>query len=153
MNYTIKVDGKLYNVRILDLHSTPIRVVVDDTEIEVWPEQTRAPGQEVSSPAPSGDSPPVRPPAVAAPRPTSEPLAPAVASDPRAVKAPLPGVVVAIKVKAGEAVGVGQELCVIEAMKMKNVIRATRPGKIATIAVNIGETVQHHDLLMEYESE
>ena len=45
MNYTIKVDGKLYNVRILDLHSTPIRVVVDDTEIEVWPEQTRAPAR------------------------------------------------------------------------------------------------------------
>ena len=153
MNYTIKVDGKLYNVRILDLHTTPIRVVVDDTEIEVWPEQTRPAGQEASPPAPSGDNSTARPRTVAASPPASESSAPTVASDPKAVKAPLPGVVVAIKVKAGESVGVGQELCVIEAMKMKNVIRATRSGKIATIAVNIGETVQHHDLLMEYESE
>lgn len=152
MNYTIKVDGKLYDVKILDLHSTPILVVVDGTEIEVWPEQLRAPGEDQAlSEAPLGST-PVKPTKGTAPRTTGGQSAPVVDANPKAVTAPLPGVVIAIKVKAGETVGVGQELLVIEAMKMKNIIRANRAGKIATIAVNVGETVQHHDLLIDYES-
>lgn len=148
MNYTIKVDGKVYDVKILDLHSNPIKVVVDGTEIEVWPEQTST----LRESAPLSASSPTDPVAVSAPRNLrSQTTAPAEAN-PRAVKAPLPGVVTAIKVKVGDTVTPGQELCTIEAMKMKNIIRATRAGKIATIAVNVGETIQHHNLLMEFES-
>ena len=144
MNYTIKVDGKVYDVKILDLQSIPIQVVVDGTEIEVWPELAHI--QKESSPAsarPAGALP------VSA---GAASTATAANGDSKAIKAPLPGVIISIKAKTGDTVQVGQELCTIEAMKMKNVIRATRAGKIATILVNIGETVQHHDLLMEFES-
>lgn len=152
MNYTVKVDGKVYNVKILDLHSTPILVVVDGTEIEVWPEQIRTPREDASQQSPPDQTGAVKPTPVAAPRPSSGMSAPQADSNPKMVKAPLPGVVIAIKVKTGDTVAAGQELLVIEAMKMKNVIRANRSGKIATISVNVGETVQHHDLLIEYES-
>lgn len=157
MNYTIKVDGKVYDVKILDLHSTPIQVIVDGTEIEVWPEEKTisaempvSPTQPVGAPAVSS---PGRPPApVPAAQPNVTQPASQAASTAKAVTAPLPGVVVAIKVKAGELVSPGQELCTIEAMKMKNIIRATRSGVIATISVNIGETVQHQSVLMEFAS-
>jgi biotin carboxyl carrier protein len=66
------------------------------------------------------------------------------------VRAPIPGVIVSIVVNVGEAVNVGQELCVLEAMKMKNSIRATRAGQIATIHVNIGQQVKHNEPLVEY---
>jgi biotin carboxyl carrier protein len=144
MNYTIKVDGKVYDVKILDLQSIPIKVVVDDTEIEVWPEHARI--QKDTTPASA------RPAGVMPVSAGAASTAIPANGDSKVIKAPLPGVIISIKAKTGDTVQVGQELCTIEAMKMKNVIRATRAGKIATILVNVGETVQHHDLLMEFES-
>lgn len=150
MNYTIKVDGKVYDVKILDLQSIPIKVIVDGTEVEVWPEEKLG-GREAAPilAQPSAGAPSA--PAVSSPTPSGAGPATANGND-QAVKAPLPGVVISIKVKVGDSVEIGQELITIEAMKMKNIIRAIRPGKIATIAVSIGETVQHQDLLLEYES-
>jgi biotin carboxyl carrier protein len=45
----------------------------------------------------------------------------------------------------------GQELCTIDAMKMRNNIRAARPGRIAEILVTPGQTVNHNDPLMSFE--
>jgi biotin carboxyl carrier protein len=59
------------------------------------------------------------------------------------VKAPLPGTVVSIAVAVGDRVEVGQELCVLEAMKMNNPIRATQAGTVSEIHVRIGEQVMH----------
>ncbi len=67
-----------------------------------------------------------------------------------AVRAPIPGVIVSVAVQPGQAVTVGQELCVLEAMKMKNVIRAPRAGVIAAVRVAVGQTVKHKDVLVEY---
>jgi biotin carboxyl carrier protein len=69
----------------------------------------------------------------------------------KVVKAPLPGVVDSIKVKVGDSVVYGQELVVLEAMKMKNSIKATKPGKITKVCVSVGETVPHGASLVEYE--
>jgi biotin carboxyl carrier protein len=69
---------------------------------------------------------------------------------PKVVKAPLPGVVDSIKVKVGDTVVFGQELVVLEAMKMKNSIKATKPGKITKVCVSVGETVPHGATLIEY---
>jgi len=144
MNYTIKVDGKVYDVKILDLQSIPIKVVVDGTEIEVWPELTPVQRETSSGSARPAGVLPISAGATSTIKPGN--------GDSKAIKAPLPGVIINIKAKAGDTVQAGEELCTIEAMKMKNIIRATRAGKIATILVNVGETVQHHDLLMEFES-
>ena len=144
MNYTIKVDGKVYDVKILDLQSIPIKVVVDGTEIEVWPEYTPAQREAGAASTRPANVISISAGVTGAVKPGTD--------DSKAVMAPLPGVIISIKAKSGDTVQVGQELCTIEAMKMKNVIRATRAGKIATILVNVGETVQHHDLLMEFES-
>lgn len=67
------------------------------------------------------------------------------------MKAPIPGVIISIIVNEGDKVTFGQELCILEAMKMKNVIRAGRAGTIAKVLVKEGESVQHSQVLMEYE--
>ena len=38
----------------------------------------------------------------------------------------------------------------LEAMKMKNIIRAPRDGEIATVSMVVGQHVQHHQVLVEY---
>ena len=68
----------------------------------------------------------------------------------KAVRAPIPGVIISVAVKPGDVVKHGQELCVLEAMKMKNVIRASRAGTISVVHTTAQQHVKHHDVLMEY---
>ncbi len=53
-----------------------------------------------------------------------------------------------VDVKVGQAVEPGQVVCVLEAMKMKNPIRATSTGTVAEIAVQPGQSVAYGDLLV-----
>jgi propionyl-CoA carboxylase alpha chain len=66
------------------------------------------------------------------------------------VYAPLPGVIDSIAVQPGDQVEAGQELCVLEAMKMKNVIRSARSGEVARLHVSVGQHVKHNDALIEF---
>ncbi len=63
----------------------------------------------------------------------------------------MPGSILAILVEVGDSVSAGQELCSLEAMKMKNAIRTSRDGVIATIKVAVGQSVAHGDLLFTIE--
>ena len=62
--------------------------------------------------------------------------------------APMPGTILSVDVKVGQQVDVGQVLCVLEAMKMKNPIRATHAGTIAEICVAAGMTVPYGEVLI-----
>jgi biotin carboxyl carrier protein len=68
----------------------------------------------------------------------------------KAVLAPIPGVILSVAVCAGATVKVGQELCVLEAMKMKNAIRSTRAGVIANVYVSEGDHVKHGQVLVDF---
>ena len=68
-----------------------------------------------------------------------------------AVTAPMPGVVLSVEVAPGAAVTRGQLLLVLEAMKMKNDIRAERDGVIVSVSVAPGDQVRHGDPLIAYE--
>lgn len=57
------------------------------------------------------------------------------------VTSPLPGIIVAVRVKVGDVVVEGQELAVLEAMKMENSIEATCEGKVISVHVSEGESV------------
>jgi glutaconyl-CoA decarboxylase len=61
----------------------------------------------------------------------------------------LPGSVVSISVKAGDAVKAGQQLAVIEAMKMENEILAPADGTIKADHVSAGQAVQQGDALID----
>ncbi|XP_044769456.1 propionyl-CoA carboxylase alpha chain, mitochondrial isoform X7 [Neomonachus schauinslandi] len=67
------------------------------------------------------------------------------------LRSPMPGVVVAVSVKPGDMVAEGQEICVIEAMKMQNSMTAGKTGKVKSVHCKAGDTVGEGDLLMELE--
>ena len=54
----------------------------------------------------------------------------------------------AISVAVGDTVEIGQQLLVLEAMKMQNEVRAARQGTIERIPVAVGERVELGDLLV-----
>lgn len=64
---------------------------------------------------------------------------------------PMPGVVKNIAVKEGQQVFEGQEICVVEAMKMQNKLVASKAGKVAKINTQIGATVEEGKVLVELE--
>ncbi|HSK53192.1 MAG TPA: acetyl-CoA carboxylase biotin carboxyl carrier protein subunit [Clostridia bacterium] len=67
---------------------------------------------------------------------------------PTEVRAIIPGRVLAVSVAAGDSVVTGQQLLVVEAMKMQNELRAPRDGTVERIAVEPGRTVELGDVLL-----
>ena len=67
---------------------------------------------------------------------------------PLEIRAVIPGRVVSIAVAAGEAVVAGQQLLVVEAMKMQNELRAPRGGTIDRVDIAPGVNIEVGDLLV-----
>jgi biotin carboxyl carrier protein len=69
-------------------------------------------------------------------------------SGPTQVHAIIPGVVVSVSIAPGDIVTAGQQLLVVEAMKMQNELRAPRDGTVERVAVGAGATIDVGDLLV-----
>lgn len=67
---------------------------------------------------------------------------------PLEVRAIIPGRVMAVSVVVGDSVTVGQQLLVVEAMKMQNELRAPRAGTIERLVASVGATIDLGDLLV-----
>jgi biotin carboxyl carrier protein len=65
------------------------------------------------------------------------------------VTAPLPGTILKLHVAVGDTVAEGQNVLVMEAMKMENQVQTTKAGEIVAIKVNVGDVVQQDDVLIE----
>ena len=95
-------------------------------------------------------------PVAAAPAPVAAPVAapaaapvaaPVAAAAGEKVSAPMPGTILNVLVKVGDTVTEGQNLMVLEAMKMENEMLAPKGGKVVQIAVTKGQSVATGDLL------
>lgn len=64
---------------------------------------------------------------------------------------PMPGLVVSIMVSEGDIIEEGQSLAMVEAMKMENVLRAEKPGKVSKISVAEGDSLAVDEIIMEFE--
>ncbi len=64
------------------------------------------------------------------------------------IRAIIPGRVVAVSVAVGDSVEAGQQVLVVEAMKMQNELRAPREGSVERIGVAVGDTIEVGDLLI-----
>jgi len=142
MKINVDIDGQTYQVEIEDIHTRPVVAVVDGERYEVWPEAEAQTENNTTAK-----------PVVSVPKTSgaAAPMAPAPSAGKSSdLTAPLPGVIVAILVKPGDTVTRGQEMCTLEAMKMKNAIKSNREGTVASVEISVGDQVNHGQLLMTY---
>ena len=64
--------------------------------------------------------------------------------------APMPGLLVSVAVQSGDEVDPGQELAVVEAMKMENVLRADEQRRVASVLVSPGDTLSVDQPIIEF---
>lgn len=141
---TVTINGKLFEVEVNDLHSSPLQVRVNGREYEVTVSPATAPSISAAASAMSSPAAPREQASLPKPAPASSMLSGNVLS------APMPGVILNIAVKAGDKVAYGQQLCALEAMKMKNAIRSPREGTLASVEVQEGQRVNYGDVLFRF---
>ena len=157
--YTLDVNGTDFTVDVQELDADLFEVTVADQIYQV------SLGGDVAvagaaAPAPAAAPRPA--PAPAAPRPAAAP-APAAAAPAAAPKkapkgggganvqtAPMPGVIISVTVKVGDKVTRGQQVAVLDAMKMHNSVGATKDGTVAEIYVSEGQSVNHGDAIIKF---
>ncbi len=131
----VNVRGRWYTVEVGDLDTSPVHVLVDGQPVEV----------EIQPLSP----------AVARPGAPAELEEPAPVVNRRsAIKvfhSPMPGMIVSVAVKAGDQVVTGDEICVLEAMKMQQVLRADWSGIVRAVHVRPGQHVQEGAPIVELE--
>ena len=66
------------------------------------------------------------------------------------IESPMPGLVLDIMVQVGDHVQAGQSLCILEAMKMENILKAAGEGTVKQIHVSKGQPVDKGQLIIEW---
>jgi len=139
----IKVGDNWYTVEVGELTDSPVRVTIEGetflVEVEglptTSPARPRRGRTQISS-------------IIVPPQPTRG----STSSGPESIiTSPLSGRVISILVRPGDQVSAGQEVCVVEAMKMEQSIRTTRNGVVKEVLVQPMDTVRTNDPLIELE--
>ena len=145
--YQITIEGQTFDVRLLsDPRQEEVQVEIDGAVLTAHVRAPQPGGAEDAETDVTKDATmPTQPPAA---RPSPGPQTSTKALG--AVTAPLPGVIKSIAVSPGQQVSSGDQLLVIEAMKMDNIIRASRDGTIETIHVGEGHQVAYGEELLAY---
>jgi biotin carboxyl carrier protein len=66
------------------------------------------------------------------------------------IKAPMPGLIIDLKVKIGDVVKLGDQLLILEAMKMENILKAPGEGTVKNVKVKKGDSVEKGQVLVEF---
>ena len=143
----VTVNGQKFLVEVLDLNATPIIAVVDGQPYEVSLGEGIIVRQKGSAET-GGTQQEAKIPQETIPNQTP-PIPPDTGSQFR-VTAPMPGDIIEVCVKSGQKVRMGDALCVLDAMKMKNIIHSPRDGLISSVDVRSGQSVDYGDPLVTY---
>ena len=148
--YLIKLDRERISIRSSWIVGSRLfRGLVNDNAITAKAEML-APGEYLLTHAGSTVTVTVRTPRIAELAKFMPPRR--AASDNPNIEAPLSGKIVAIKVEVGDKVRPGQDLLIIEAMKMENIVLAEREGVVAELLVQVGENVSAKQELVRIET-
>lgn len=118
--YKIKVNGKTFEVKVMGITE------VEPVEVKTVKGQVSAPKEE-SKPA------------------ATQPASPASGNS---IVAPMQGTILDVKVKVGDTVKAGDTVCILEAMKLENEIKANCGGKVLEIKAKKGQSVNAKDPLI-----
>jgi len=144
--YNMTINGEHFVAQVLEYNIHKAKLLVNGIEYKVEFEDEQhddQPHVQVSSVVP-----------VPIERNTSAPEPPkptATNAEQKVVKSPLPGLVVDIKVNAGDKIAKNQVIAVLEAMKMESEIVSDYAGIVAEIHAQKGETVQEGQPLVSIE--
>ena len=128
MKYKVTLNGRVYEV-----------------EVEAGQAMLLAEYEAIAPAAPAAPAAPVAAASAAAPAPAAAPAAPvggAVTAQGDVIGAPMPGTILGVNVKEGDVVAAGQVLCILEAMKMENEIKAPNAGTVKQVLVGRGQSVE-----------
>ena len=145
--FQVKVGDRWYTVEVGDLTQSPVEVIVEGESFLVDLETLPLPPQPPSRPRRGR----TRSTAVAPPPPLATGATPHQLPSDNILRSPMPGRVMSITVRPGQGVSAGEEVCVVEAMKMEQSIRAPRAGVIKAIHVQPLDSVSADDPLIELE--
>jgi pyruvate carboxylase subunit B len=104
--------------------------------------------QVAAAPKPAAPAAP-KPAAAPAPKPAAAPAAAPSAGGAGAIKAPMPGLIVDVTCKVGDKVKAGQQVVILEAMKMQNPLNAPVDGEVKAIFVKQGDSVAVGQVLVD----
>ncbi len=138
-NFTIQ--GNNYEVEILNIEDNLAEIDVNGSvyqvELQQVVKQTKTPKLIRKPVVPSAESA------------TAKTSKPSEKKGVGSIKAPLPGTILAVKVKVGDKVKIGDTLLIMEAMKMENNINSDKEGEISNIKIKEGDSVLEGDVLVE----
>ena len=168
--YQLTVNNNEYEIDIEEISATEFQVLIDGQTVDVilasqadaagaviTPQIEAGPSRMVGEPLTAAGQPVARAPKVPAAMRSETPRtpSPAVAGGQDlaySMSAPMPGVILEIKVAAGDQVNKGDVVMVLEAMKMKNELKAPKDGVIAEIYVAEGAQVKFGETLVRFEA-
>lgn len=145
--YKYKVNGAQYDVTINEIQGQLAKVVVNGIPFDVEMQNSQLSEDNLPDVTTTAD-PSAVPAAPVAAAPAATEAAPSGAGEGTPVKAPLPGVVTKINVSVGQQVKKGENVLVLEAMKMENNITAEADGTVSGIAVKAGDSVLEGAVLL-----
>lgn len=163
--YTMNIGDREFVVDVQELAADQFSVVVGGETYEVNLSADESLGEAIITPdIKSGGNvraAPVRKEAAAKPAAAPAAAAPAAAPARKPAggggkgtqSAPMPGTIIEVNVKPGDTVERGQQVAVLDAMKMHNVIGAARAGTIAEVYVDAGQAVDHGTALLKFKED
>jgi biotin carboxyl carrier protein len=167
--YHIEIDGRRFEVDVQDVEGQRFRVRAQGREFDVaLTAQEELTLTQIAPQMLPGGAPPGTPrPATgggragpgtgAVPTPSAAPgsgpaprAATASQAEAAVLRSPMPGVILRLSVAAGAHVQRGQDIAVLEAMKMENIVRSPHAGVIAELCVEAGQQVAHGQPIVRY---
>ena len=130
----IRVNGEWHSVEVGDTYQSPVEVVVDGETYQV----------EIGGPS---DAPVV--PQRQRPKVEQAGLRGITQGDERVIRCPLPGKVVSVSAAKGQQMEAGDEICLLESMKMEQSVRMARGGIVKNVKIKADQSVNAGTPLIE----
>lgn len=146
--YVLEIGEKEYTAEVKSITTEEASIVVNGSEYKVKLKEFGRKKISVPQAAPVTPTAPAPSPAAPMGLPPKRPSAASEAGA-GAVRAPLPGLILDVNINEGDAVKAGQNIIVMEAMKMENQVQAPHDGTVSKLFVKKGDSVAEGDSLLE----